>query len=70
MKGVGIVKGSWKCVLLGKEKGGQEDRVAHCVLLIRPVISSDPTDGLYESVGVAILLNTHLSVETNCIFLV
>lgn len=70
MQGVDIVDDSWKCVLLGKEKGGQEDYAEHYVLLIRPVQFSDPSDGLYERVGVATLLTSHLSVETSSISIV
>lgn len=40
MQGVDIVEGSWKHVLLGKEKGGQEDDTAHYVLLIRLMVST------------------------------
>lgn len=70
VQGVDIVESSWKCVLLGKEKGGQEDYAEHYVLLIRPVLSSDPSDDLYERVGVATLLASHLSVETSSIFII
>lgn len=70
MQGVDIVEGSWKCVLLGKGKEGQEDDAAHYVLLIRPVPYSDPSGGLYERVGVARLLACHLSVDTSSVLIV
>lgn len=70
MQGVGFVEGSWKCVLIGKGKGGQESDAAHYVLLIRPVPSSDPSRGLYERVGVASLLACHLSVDTSSVIIV
>ena len=69
--GCNFWRGSWKCVLVGEEKGGREVDAAHYLLLIRSAPSSaGPSDNLYERVGVAKLLASHLSVETSPIFIV
>lgn len=70
MQGVNIVEASWKCVLIGKGKDGQEDDAPHYVLLIRPIPASDPSGGLYERVGIATLLACHLSVGTSPVLIV
>lgn len=68
---------SWRCVALGKKdtgKGGEE--ASHYVLLIRPanrqssVLQSGQPQALYERVGVASLLASHLLPEENSVLLV
>lgn len=70
MQGVKFVEDSWKCVLIGKKKSWQEDDAVHYVLLIRRVDSSGSSDDLYERVGVAVLLASHLSLKTSPVFIV
>lgn len=71
MQGVHFVEDSWRCVLVGKEKEGQEENAAQYVLLIRPILSSPSQPGdLYERVGVATLLASHVSVETSSVVIV
>lgn len=58
---------TWKCVLIGKRKTfGEGHNAAHYVLLIRPVSSCSPGQlgDIFERVGVATLLGTHLSTQT------
>ncbi|ROV88658.1 hypothetical protein VMCG_10306 [Cytospora schulzeri] len=72
VQGVENVEESWRCVLLGKNRTGEdEDDAAHYVLLIRPIVSSSgQPDDLYERVGVATLLASHLSAETSSVLIV
>lgn len=70
VQSVEFVEDSWKCVLVGRKKGGRQDDAEHYVLLLRRLPSSDPSDDLYERVGVAVLLDSHLSVETSSVFII
>lgn len=65
-----FVEDSRKCVLVGKKKGGRDDDAEHYVLLLHHLPSSDASDDLYERIGVAVLLDSHLSVETSSVFIV
>lgn len=60
----------WKCVVVGKSKVANEagDK-NHYVLLIRER-SSGVTPSVYERVGVGILLQTHVGVETTIVHIV
>lgn len=64
------LEGSWRCVLLGKDKMGKYgNEAAYYVLLIRPVsesylsLQTDQPRAFYERVGVASLLASHFSPE-------
>lgn len=71
VQGTEFIEDSWRCVLVGrKQRGGEEHDAVHYVLLIRPVSCSGQSDNLYERVGVAILLESHISVETTPVFIV
>ncbi|KAI3393859.1 hypothetical protein diail_3534 [Diaporthe ilicicola] len=65
-QGVEYVEGSWKGVVMA----WREDDAARYVLLICPVETSSPSGDLYERVGVATLLRSHLSADTIPIFIV
>lgn len=71
-RGVDFFEDSWKCVLIGKNKeSDEEEGCAQYVLLIRPISSpSDQPGDLYERVGIATLLASHLSAEMSSVFVV
>ncbi|KAK1841566.1 tol-like protein [Colletotrichum chrysophilum] len=55
---------SWKCVVVGKSKGAnQEGDMNQYVLLVHERLSS-VVPPVYERVGVGILLQTHVALET------
>ncbi|KAJ4387278.1 hypothetical protein N0V93_007867 [Gnomoniopsis smithogilvyi] len=64
---------SWMCVLIGKAKpssDGEEVGTAHYVLLIRPISTPGEPSDIYERVGVATLLASHLTSDTRSVSIV
>ncbi|KAE9572791.1 hypothetical protein CGMCC3_g11145 [Colletotrichum fructicola] len=61
---------SWKCVVVGKSKVSKQDgSIDQYVLLVRER-SSSVTPPIYERVGVGILLQTHVTLETTVVHIV
>lgn len=71
MQGVDFDEELWRFVSMGKKRAsGEADDATHYGLLIRHISASGRSRDLYERVGVATLLASHLSVETDFVFVV
>lgn len=58
---------TWKCIVVGKDKSGDEnEEIVHYVLLVRLVSCDSQT---CERVGVGFLLADHISPNTETVFI-